>query len=106
MLETFYNLLENTLNERDSNYGRREEFQSYLCLILQTIINNAKFEINQQIADTLVDIVFRCFRSRGDVFDDAFMLISSLCVNLEQSMDKHSSQIGPYIFHALKEKEV
>lgn len=54
----------------------------------------------------IIALIIDCFKDKQDVFDEAFMLMSSLCGKYQGEMDQYVSQIGPYIFHSLDDPSV
>jgi len=105
-LEFFYDKLKETYTDKAGELDARSiEFQSFLCLCLQTILNRIEKKIDDVISDKMVELIINCFKSRGDVFEEGFLLLSALCSKFEHYMDKHVGDLGQYIIHALKQDE-
>lgn len=79
----------------------KDEFQEYFFLVLQalTYLSN----ISLEVADALVKIAIKCFDDRKEVFDEALMMMQTLCYKLESQFDQFVTHIGPYLFHSLKD---
>lgn len=105
-IEIFYNLMNETNDPQYEYYSRKEEFQSYLTLGLQTIFYSMTETIGIDIAQTMIQMLLACFKQRKEVFDEAFLLISALCTKFESEMDQFVPEIGPYLFHSLKDKNL
>jgi len=100
-LEIFYTKLVETHSGEGELDERTMEFQSFLCLCLQTILNRIDTKLENTVADTMVEVIINCFKSRDDVFEEGFLLLSALCSKFENYIDVHVPQIGPFILHAL-----
>lgn len=104
-LQIFYDKLVATYDGKDSIDSRTMEFQSFLCLCLQTLLNRIDTHLDTVIADKIVEVIINCFKSRNDVFEEGFLLLSALCSKFEKHIDSHVPEIGPYIVHALSQGE-
>jgi len=104
-LEIFYAKLVETHSIEGTLDDRTMEFQSFLCLCLQTILNRIDTKLENTVADTVVEVIINCFKSRDDVFEEGFLLLSSLCSKFEKYIDTHVPQIGPFILHALRQSD-
>lgn len=105
-IEKFYEMMKSTLDPTHPSSSRKEEFQGYFCLALQTIFQSAEIEIGIKPVEMIIDLITDCFKDKQDVFEEAFMLISSLCGKYQGEMDRFVEQIGPYIFHSLDDPSV
>jgi len=72
---------------------------------IQTILNRIENHLGDEVADSLVSVIIDCFKARNDVFEEGFLLLSALCSKFGQLMDRYVPEIGPFIFHALKESD-
>ncbi len=104
-LEIFYEKLVATFEGKESVDNRSMEFQSFLCLCLQTLLNRIDTQLDTTIADKIVEVIVNCFKSRNDVFEEGFLLLSALCSKFEKHIDSHVPVIGPYLVHALQQCE-
>jgi len=71
--------MKETLNPEHPSSSRKEEFQGYFALALQTIFQTAEIDIPIKPAEMIIKLIIDCFKDKQSVFDEAFMLISSLC---------------------------
>jgi importin subunit beta-1 len=105
-LEIFYQKLEETNQDKDKlQLEGMQDLQSFLSVCLQTILNRIESPLDESVADNMVGIIINCFDARGDVYEEGFLLISALCSKFGKHMDTYSNRLGPYIFHALKERD-
>ena len=102
-MEKFFTLLKGTLEESCPVLDKREDYQGFLSLGLQTILHGMDNDkIPFEVAQQIIDILIECFKLRGNVFDDAFILISALCAVFEKAMDEFVPKLGPFIVHSLE----
>jgi hypothetical protein len=104
-LEIYYRKLVETYESKEFIDFRAMEFQTFLCLCLQTLLNRVDTKLETSIADKIVEVIINCFKSRSDVFEEGFLLISALCSKFEKYMDNHVKDIGPFLIHALKQTD-
>lgn len=104
-LEIYYNKLVETYDGKASIDARAMEFQSFLCLCLQTLLNRIDRTLDESIAKKIVEVIISCFKSRSDVFEEGFLLLSALCSKFEKYIDNHVEEIGPYLIHALGQSD-
>ena len=102
-LGQFYTLLQQTLDPSSPVYSRRDDFQGYLCLAIESIFRSIQPEaIEFATAHKILTLTIDCFKLRKNVFDDAFIMISSFCTYYEALMDEFVPTLGPYIVHSLE----
>lgn len=105
-LEHFYNKLKETYENSAGGISERDrDLQSFLCVCIQTILNRLDRPLSEEVCDSFVASIIDCFKVREDVFEEGFLLLSALCSKFGKLMDKYVEQIGPFIFHGLKESD-
>lgn len=104
-LEHFYEKLKETNKVEGGIDERTADMQSFLCVCIQTILNRIDQQLGEEVAQSLVSAIIECFKTREDVFEEGFLLLSALCSKFGAGMDKYVPEIGPYIFHGLKESD-
>lgn len=104
-LEHFYKLLKETTEIQGELDERAKDMQSFIWVWIQTILNRITQSLDEVVAKSLVDVILDCFKIRADVFEEGFLLLSALCSKFGKHMDHYVEDIGPFIFHALKESD-
>lgn len=104
IIEKFYQLIKDTFDASSEVYKRKEEFQEYLFLGLEVTVSSELASISGELIAGLVELTLETFNNRKEVFDEGFMLLSSLCARAKQEFDVFVPEIGPFIFHSLNNK--
>ncbi len=61
-LSKFFDLLNKTLDSSDAIYPRREDFQGYLCLALETVFRKLlPKEVSFETASRIIEVIIQCF---------------------------------------------
>lgn len=58
----------------------------------------------EEIADSIIELVIRCFKVREEVFEEAFLVISAIAGSYENYIGSKVGEIAPFIMHALESK--
>ena len=103
-LEHFYKLLKE-LSSHESPDDNKKDMQSFICVCIQTILNSITQDLQNDVAKMLVEVIVDWFKSRADVFEEGFLLLSAICSKFGAIVDDYVESIGPFIIHALKESD-